>query len=285
MTGADAEAVDDDRAAVERARYLDRTTDLDRDHARAVALAELGYSDAGVARRLGVAEATATKWLDDVADRYGASAVHPKCADERDDLRPTNTDAPAPDWGADRRRVVLDADADPAGAHLERYYRTWIDEGTVRRQEKVAVRLVEYDARAADRLGALDWDAHHVTWTDDYPLVDGDPGAWTADADADTALALRRAGVPLPPPGDLRLVAEVWPWRPSDGRECPVCHAERICSARDLDAYPDADESTALALVRRSDRLTHVCLACRRLFEAEAEAEADETVDTLAGAM
>jgi hypothetical protein len=81
MTGAD-----DDRAAVERARYLDRTTGLGRSHALAVAYAELGYSDAALARRVGVTPGTATAWLDDAADRYGASAVHPKCADERGDL-------------------------------------------------------------------------------------------------------------------------------------------------------------------------------------------------------
>jgi hypothetical protein len=81
MTGAD-----DDRAAVERARYLDRTTGLGRSHALAVAYAELGYSDAALARRVGVTPGTATAWLDDAADRYGAEAVYPTPADERGDL-------------------------------------------------------------------------------------------------------------------------------------------------------------------------------------------------------
>jgi hypothetical protein len=82
---------DDDRAATERARYLDRTTSLDRDHAEAVAYAELGYSDAGIAKRMPVTEATVTAWLDAVADRYGAEAVYPTPVDERGDLTPRET--------------------------------------------------------------------------------------------------------------------------------------------------------------------------------------------------
>jgi hypothetical protein len=83
---------DFDRRAAERARYLDRTTDLDRDHARAVALAERGYSDHGIASVLDVTPGTVTGWLDDVAARYGAEAVYPKVADDRGDLEAVGED-------------------------------------------------------------------------------------------------------------------------------------------------------------------------------------------------
>jgi hypothetical protein len=81
-----------DREAVERARYLARTTDLDRDHARAVALAERGYSDHGIAGALDVTPSTATGWLETVAARYGAEAVYPKVADDRGDLEAVGED-------------------------------------------------------------------------------------------------------------------------------------------------------------------------------------------------
>jgi hypothetical protein len=80
----------DDRAAEERARYLDRTTDLKRRKCLAVAYAELGYSDAGIAGAIDSTKATVTKYLDEVADRYGAEAVYPKMPDDRGDLVPVD---------------------------------------------------------------------------------------------------------------------------------------------------------------------------------------------------
>jgi len=278
--GDDTDADADDRAATERARYLDRTTSLDRDRAEAVAYAELGFSDAGIANRITVTEGTVTAWLDEVADRFGVEAVHATPADDRGDLSPTATsDPPTPDWNADRRTVIVDGDANPAGAHVERYFRTWVQNGRVHRQAKVAVRLVEFAQDVSDRLGRLDWDDHHATWNDDYTFVtgaDGEPGAWTADADPTTAAAMRRAGVPLPPLDDLATVAEVWPRYSSAGRECPVCHADAVCSRRDLDAFHSL--GTAGSLVARGAS-SHVCLSCRRFLDEVDDGDGDDDGD------
>jgi hypothetical protein len=257
-----------DREAVERARFIARTTGLEDRHARAVALAEQGYSDHGIADVLDVTPGTATKWLDDVADRFGTEAVHPTPADERGALTPDHTDDPPGVAVVDAtRRVVVEAEAEPAGAHLERYYRTWIDDYTVHRQQKVAVRPTAYDERTSDRLGALDWDEHHATWTDDYEFASeptDEGGAWTADATQETVAAVREAGVPVPPLDQLALVVQTWPWRPDDGRTCPVCGADQVASEADLTAYPSVDRLAVVETVRASPAVTHVCLGCRR---------------------
>jgi len=257
-----------DREAVERARFIARTTGLEDRHARAVALAEQGCSDHGIAGALGVTPGTVTAWLETVADRFGAEAVHPTPAEDRGALTPDHTDDPpavAVDDGTPR--VVVEPEADPAGAHLERYYRTWTDEGTLRRQQKLAVRRTPYDERTSDRLGALDWDEHHATWNDDYPFrsaATDEAGAWTADATQETVAAVREAGVPVPPLDELALVARTWPWRHADGRTCPVCRDDRVASEADLDAFPAVDRLAVVETARASPVVTHVCLGCRR---------------------
>lgn len=276
-----------DREALERARFIARTTGLDDRHARAVALAEQGYADHAIARALDVAPSTATAWLDDVADRFGAEAVHPTPAEDRGALIPDHSgDPPSPDA---TRRVIVEADADPAGAHVERFYRTWTDDGTVYRQPKVAVRLREFDERTNRRLGALDWDTHHVTWNDEYEFgayPTDETGAWTADATTDAAIALREAGVPLPPLDELALVATTWPWRTADGRDCCVCEHGRVASERDLDAYPAVGRHGIVVAVRESPVVTHLCLACRRpLVHRRDDDQPDDLADDLAGVM
>lgn len=281
-----------DREAVKRARFIARTTGLEDRHARAVALAEQGYSDHGIAGILDVTPGTVTAWLDDVADHYGAEAVHPTPADERGALTPDHTDDPpavAVDDGTPR--VVVEAEADPAGARLERYARTWTDdEGTVHRQQKLAVRRTPYDERTNRRLGALDWDTHHATWNDDYPFRSAstdEAGAWTVDATQETVAAVRDAGVPVPPLDRLALIARTWPWRPDDGRTCPVCDADQVASEADLDAFPTVDRLAVVETVRASLVVTHVCLGCRRpLVETVDDDDGDhDLADDLAEVM
>lgn len=82
-----------DRAATERSRYLARTTALDERPAKAVALSEMGFSDAGIAKRLDATEATVTGYFDAVVERYGIGATFPKTPAQRGDLNATGGDA------------------------------------------------------------------------------------------------------------------------------------------------------------------------------------------------
>lgn len=80
----------DDRDALERARYLERTTDLQRKEALTVAYRELGYNSAGAAKRehLDTTEATVQTYCERIAVRYGYEAVMGKPPAERGDLEP-----------------------------------------------------------------------------------------------------------------------------------------------------------------------------------------------------
>lgn len=72
------DAVDDDRLALERARYLRRITAWDDDPrpiALALAYRQLGYSHSGIAGKLDVSEATVSQYLDQVVAEYGWRAV------------------------------------------------------------------------------------------------------------------------------------------------------------------------------------------------------------------
>jgi hypothetical protein len=57
-----------DRWARERARYIDRTTDLNRSEAEIVAYAELGYSSSGIAKAIGLGASTVRSKFDDIDD-------------------------------------------------------------------------------------------------------------------------------------------------------------------------------------------------------------------------
>jgi DNA-binding NarL/FixJ family response regulator len=74
----DENAVGIERAAEQRGRYIKQTTALDTRPAKAVALSEMGFSDSGIAKRLGATEGTVTDYLDAVAERYGIGATFPK---------------------------------------------------------------------------------------------------------------------------------------------------------------------------------------------------------------
>ena len=80
----------DDREALQRARYLERTTDLNEKEALAVAYRELGYSSAGASKRehLDATEGTVKNYCDRAAVIYGYEAVMAKQPDERGDLEP-----------------------------------------------------------------------------------------------------------------------------------------------------------------------------------------------------
>jgi hypothetical protein len=69
----------DDRVAEIRAQYLRRTTRWDGEDGRQVALAlayrQLGYSYSGVAKRVGVDEATVAAYMAEVADAYALSVT------------------------------------------------------------------------------------------------------------------------------------------------------------------------------------------------------------------
>jgi transposase-like protein len=81
---------EDKRPALERARYLRRTADIDlsKQQSRALAYREQGYTHAPIARELGVCESTVTGWLGRIAARYGLEAIETKMPDEQWDLSP-----------------------------------------------------------------------------------------------------------------------------------------------------------------------------------------------------
>jgi hypothetical protein len=64
-----------DRRAEERARFLDRTTDLDRREALALAHSELGASRYGAADEIDATPGTVETYLDRATARYGPAVV------------------------------------------------------------------------------------------------------------------------------------------------------------------------------------------------------------------
>lgn len=79
---------EDERPALERARFLRRSADMDvtRKQAHALALREMGYTHAPIARELGSTETTVKGWLHRFAARYGLSAIETKWEEQRGDL-------------------------------------------------------------------------------------------------------------------------------------------------------------------------------------------------------
>lgn len=76
----------DGREALERARYLSRTTDLNDHEAQALAYRELGYSHSAIAREVDSTKGTVAAWMGRVIAQYGLPAVEIKIPDERGDL-------------------------------------------------------------------------------------------------------------------------------------------------------------------------------------------------------
>ena len=65
-----------DTKAHERGRYLEATTDLRGPEADAVAYSELGFSNAGIAKRIDSTTSTVSTYLQRVISQYGPEAAH-----------------------------------------------------------------------------------------------------------------------------------------------------------------------------------------------------------------
>lgn len=73
---------DEERFVKLRSSYLEQTAGLREAVARTVAWSELGYSENGVAKRIGRNEATVGAYLDDVAERFGPEAAYARLPEE-----------------------------------------------------------------------------------------------------------------------------------------------------------------------------------------------------------
>jgi DNA-binding CsgD family transcriptional regulator len=253
-----------DREAAERAEFLARTADLGEREAEAVAYREMGYTTSGVADLMGSTVGTVRNYLDTVAEQYGVTAAQPTPEGDRGRLSEPEVRV---DMDAPTGRCVVVAGKD-THVDAERYYRTWERDGRVQRDPKLAVRFPGFDDERNDRLGAMEWDEYHVRYDEDYQFGRRDvieTGAWTLDASRETIQALRERSVSVPKLGAHPVVDEVHAYRvDKDGRTCPCCDSDSVCSSRDLDAF--VEWSTAMELCRQSDVVTHVCSYCRRLL-------------------
>jgi DNA-binding CsgD family transcriptional regulator len=279
---------DRETTTAERARYLDRTTDLTETQARCVAHAERGLTESGIAEAVGLTESTVSSHLDAVADTYGPEAVYAKPAGERGDLVPLGEQPPTRPADGPRggRHVVVESDTGraPGPNIVERYFRTWTQRGRVHRDAKVAFVQSEFDDQVNTRLSNLSWDAHHATYNTDYEFVsdhraDG-AGAWTFDADTRTLEAVREAGAFVPDRDELPLVGETYAVRQEHtaAGTCPECGAGSLTSARDLQAYPSVS-GPGVEIVEESETVTHLCLDCRRLFVMVADVPMHDDAD------
>ena len=84
---------DPERYAVQRGRYLARTTELREPEAKAIAYAEQGYSSNGISKKIGVSESTIKDYLGRAMALYGleiAETVLP--SEELPDYHRVNSD-------------------------------------------------------------------------------------------------------------------------------------------------------------------------------------------------
>lgn len=164
-----------------------------------------------------------------------------------------------------RNRLILVGDQYSRHT-IERYHRKWRRDGRIYRDRKIAIQLAEYDEQTVDRLGTLDWDEYHCTYDPDHSCLFADEaGAWTLDATEAARDRLDAFGIVCPPLEDLPLSGKVSALS-LNGRECPACESESICSSRDLDAFPSWTDDMEIA--RESVEISHICMNCRRWFEA-----------------
>lgn len=270
---------EDEPIARERARYLERTTQLNRKQSLTLAVKELGYSHHGVAAAIESTKGTVSSRLDTIEDIYGTEAVMPKCygdprygyEDERGDLTPLSEQ---PSKGPievrkERRRVVLNGDTTPGPHAIEKYYRTWTNNGRICRDGKIALSLASYDEQIVDRLQSLEWEQHHCTYDPDYQFIANTQsrGAWTFDDSTQTRAAVIEAGVYIPD-DNLPVVAHTVPRREdTDPFVCPneSCDAHEAHADKDLQAYPRLD-GAGIEIAAESDVVTHICLNCRTLI-------------------
>jgi predicted transcriptional regulator len=258
------------RRAEKRAQYLTATTELEYRKAHALAFCEQGCNERSIAKEIGSTKGTVSNYLDEIVERYGPETVVSVGVDEKKDLTPVEdqpTKGPLKTVESGRK-VVLKGES--RGPHtVERYFRTWMQDGRICRDAKVALSLhhaVDEDVR--DRLGNLDWDAHHATYDPEYEFVSAvERGCWTFDTDR-TTLASVRDIVHVPPLDTMPLVATTLPRREDlDPFACtnPDCSTNEAHSDKDLLAYPQLS-GPAIEITKTSDAVSRVCLDCRTLF-------------------
>ena len=68
--------MNEERYATRRTSYLARTTELRRPEANAVAWSELGYTHAGITKRIDSSEGTVKQYLERAMARYGVEISH-----------------------------------------------------------------------------------------------------------------------------------------------------------------------------------------------------------------
>lgn len=71
-----------ERWAERRSQYLKRATPLDETDAEIVAWSELGYSTAGISKKVKLGESTVKAHLDEIAETHGEKAVYARRADQ-----------------------------------------------------------------------------------------------------------------------------------------------------------------------------------------------------------
>jgi|APHM01.1.fsa_nt_gi hypothetical protein len=289
------------RRAEKRAQYLTATTELEYRKAHALAFCEQGCNERTVAKEIGSTKGTVENYLDEIAERYGPEAVVSVGVDEKEDLVPVEdqpTKGPL-ETVESGRKVVLAGES--RGPHtVERYFRTWTREGRIHRDAKVALSLHDHgDEETRERLGNLEWDAHHATYDPEYEFVSAvERGCWTFDTDI-TTLETVRDIVTVPPLDTMPLVATTLPRREDlDPFECvnPDCSVNEAHSGKDLRAYPSLG-GPAIEITQMTDfeTVSHVCLECRSLFtpvpvgvpdqEGNGDNEDDDTDNALVEAM
>jgi len=277
------------RRAEKRAQYLTATTELEYRKAHALAFCEQGCNERSIAKEIGSTKGTVSNYLDEIVERYGPETVVSVGVDEKKDLTPVEdqpTKGPLKTVESGRK-VVLKGES--RGPHtVERYFRTWTRDGRIHRDAKVALSLHgDSDEQTRDRLGNLDWDAHHATYNPEYEFVSAvEDGCWTFDTDR-TTLARVRDIVHVPPLDTMPLVATTLPRREDlDPFACinPDCSTNEAHSDKDLLAYPRLS-GPAIEITKTSDAVSHVCLDCSTLFTPvpvgvpDQEGDADEDND------
>jgi len=75
---------DEERWIDRRSQYLKRAAPLNDTQAEIIAWSELGYSSSGIAKKAELGETTVRSHLDEIAERFGASATWARRADKID---------------------------------------------------------------------------------------------------------------------------------------------------------------------------------------------------------
>jgi hypothetical protein len=273
---------DPQREAKRRARYLDGTTELNYRKALALAYSEQGCSFSGIAQEIGSTKSTVKSYIDEIAERYGSDTVVRVDVETTADLVPVEeqpTEGPLKRAEAGRQ-VVIPGEC-PGPHTVERYFRTWMQEGRVHRDGKIALALRTRDEQAQNRLSDLEWDEHHCTYDPDYEFESAtEQGAWTFDNNPETIRSVREVAH-VPPVETIPVVAETIPRRDDlDLAACsnPECDQKRTHSGRDLDAYPRLD-GPGVEITQESEVVSSMCLACRALFEPVPVGPLDEPTE------